>query len=250
MTSETPASATESRDALRFAVEPGRCIGCTACVHLFPALFRMEGDKALAFATTPAGSVPAGRVVHSCPTAAIQPEGAAAAPTPPERLVEVEGWEAEWEKHRDAPEDPAERERRYGRVLHRQSLDGCFVVRLELPRTLPNHMWVYAYGIRRTAPDYGFTLVQVGPKTVSVRGRLLDPRLRLLAGKLNSFPNMLKVDLGFPAPIGAAYFRMDRDDLWVYAVPAEGSDPQARLAALVRRQLGTAAGPRRDGRRT
>jgi ferredoxin len=239
MTSENHTATGPAGDGVEFAVEPSRCIGCTACVCLFPSLFRMDGGTAVAFTRAVAGSAPSGRVVHSCPTAAIHSASAAAVPPKIDRLVEVAGWETEWEKHREEPEDPLERERRYGRVLHSQTVAGCFVVRIELPRTLPNHPLIYTYGVRRRAPEYDCALVQIGPAVVSVRARLLDPRLQRLAGKLNSFPNGLKVDLGFPASVGSAYCRLDRDDMWVYAWPEEAAAPEVQLAALVRQQLGS-----------
>jgi ferredoxin len=237
MSSETSLSPAQSDGSIRFMIEAERCIGCTACTRLFPTLFRMDGDTARAAdAAGTAGTAPAppSRVVQACPTAAIRAEGALPAARL-EQLAEVQGWEAEWARHGDEPEDPAERDRRYGRRLHWERFGDCHAVRIELPRTLPNQLWLYMYGIRRTAPEYHLELVQVGPSIVSVRGRLIDPRLQWLAGKLNSFPNGLKVDLQFPVPVGAAFFRLEQNDVWVYAFPAAVADPQAQLAALLRR---------------
>jgi ferredoxin len=235
-TSEDSDSATAA-PALDFAVERERCNGCVACVNVFPAIFRLEGDKAVIDATSlPASALPS-RILNVCPAGAIH-RTAAAGPAAA-ALEVVPGWETAWERHRRDPEDPLERERRYGRIHDVRRIAGCHVLRIELPRSMPRHELLDMYGIPLGPPEYDCTLQPVGPATISVRARLVDPRLVPLCGKLNSFPLGFKVDYRFPEPIAAAFHRMDLHDLWVYAFPEGAGDPHARLGEVVREHLST-----------
>jgi ferredoxin len=221
---------------LEFSVDGARCIGCIACVNVFPNIFKMDGERASAFAAE-AGAVSASRVLQSCPVGAIQRVAPAQDPQAVTALEIVPGWEKEWEAHRREPEDLLERQRRYGRVFALHEIGGCFVLRIELPRELPRHELFYMHGIPMGPPEYDCTLQHVGPWTISIRAHLLDPRLRFLSGKLNSFPPGLKVDFRFPRPVGEVFHRMDLRDLWVYALPEGTQDPTATLAAAVRDHL-------------
>ena len=197
----------------------------------------MEGERAVACAPAAPGLVPASRVVQSCPVGAIQRAGAVPEAKEVTALEIVPGWEKEWEARRNEPEDLIERQRRYVRLLERREIHGCFVLRIELPRGLPPHELIYMHGIPMSPPEYDCTLQPLGPSTISMRARLVDPRLLFLSGKLNSFPPGFKVDYRFPKPVGAAFHRMDLQDLWVYALPEGTQDPSATLAAVVREQL-------------
>src|SRR5262245_51314778 len=152
---------------LEFTVDRERCIGCIACINVFPRIFKLEDDKAAAYAPAIAGEVAPSRVLHSCPVGAIR-RGGAAAEAKAAELEIVPGWEAAWAAHRDDPEDLLERERRYGRIYDVREIAGCFVLRVELPRSLPNHELFYMYGIPTGAPEYDCTLQPVGPSTISV----------------------------------------------------------------------------------
>ncbi len=58
---------------MRAVVDPDLCIGCEKCVAACPEVFRMEDDKAVAFADpVPAGSEDACRQASDdCPVSAI-----------------------------------------------------------------------------------------------------------------------------------------------------------------------------------
>lgn len=234
-TSAPPPAATDA--PLEFSVDGPRCIGCVACVNVFPNLFRMDGERAVAVAAAKVGEVLASRVLHSCPVGAIHTAVPMPDPQPVTALEVMPGWEKEWEAHRREPEDIVERTRRYGRVFDMREIRGCFVLRIELPRELPQHELFYMHGIPMGPPEYNCTLQPVSPWTISIRAQLLDPRLRFLSGKLNSFPPGIKVDYHFPKPVAAAFHRMDLHDLWVYALPEGTPDPTAMLAAVVREHL-------------
>ena len=236
MTTSAP-SPEAAASRLEFSIERERCIGCVACVNVFPKIFKMDGDRAAVYASVDIGEVPPSRVVNSCPVGAIRRAGAESEAKAAPALEIVPGWEQEWEAHRRDPEDLLERERRYGRVYEMHQIHGCFVLRIELARGLPNHELFYMHGIPMGPPEYDCTIQPVSPWTLSLRARLLEPRLVPLAGKLNSFPLGLKVDYRFPKPIAAAFHRMDLQDLWIYALPEGTGDPHATLAEIVREHL-------------
>ena len=59
---------------MKAKVNPDICIGCTLCVSTCPEVFRMEGDKAVAFVeVVPAKLVECCRkAVDECPVTAIE----------------------------------------------------------------------------------------------------------------------------------------------------------------------------------
>jgi ferredoxin len=212
-------SKTETAVDLEFKVDPVTCIGCVACADLYSHIFKMVGDKAVAYAKAGAGSVRPTKVIKCCPVDAISlvagemDEGEEEIKS----LPAVEGWEAAWAAHRHEPEELIERERRYGRVLHLLPEEKGWRLRIELPRSVPNQPLVYRYGISREAPEYEYTVEQVGPSTLSVRARITDAKLRFVGGKMNSFPNSFKVDYTFREPIGAWYRRLYEGGIEIYA---------------------------------
>lgn len=225
-----------STEPLEFLVDPETCIGCVACADAFGQVFKMVGDKAVAYAKAEAGSVRPTKVIKCCPVDAISlvagemDEGEVEVKS----LPVVEGWETAWAAHRDEAEDLRERERRYGRVIQVVQEEKGWRLRIELPRTIPSHRLVYMYGIERQPPEYEYVVEQVGPRTLSVRAKLTDARLRFLTGKINSFPNSFKVDYNFPEPIGASYRRLYEGGIEIYAFKdgVLDSDVQLRKAML------------------
>jgi ferredoxin len=218
-------------EMLEFFVDKETCIGCVACADAYDEIFKMVGDKAVAYAKSEPGSVRPTKVIKCCPVDAISlvagemDEGE-------EELTSldiVEGWREEWEKHRNEPEELMERERRYGRIVRLRNEEKGFRLRIELPRTVPNHRLVYMYGIDRESPEYEYVVEQIGPRTLSVRARLTDPKLRFLAGKINSFPVSLKVDFPFPDAVGACYRRLYEDGIEIYAFKEGVLDTDAQL---------------------
>ena len=93
------------------------------------------------------------------------------------------------------------------------------------------------YGIRQGPPEYALALLQLAPDLVSVRARLTDPRLRFAAGKVNSFPNSLRTDHRFPAPIATVYRRLDGQRLEVYAFEPGVADTRALRRDTLLRHL-------------
>ncbi|MDD4900098.1 MAG: ferredoxin [Candidatus Omnitrophica bacterium] len=52
---------------MRAVVDPDKCIGCTLCTQICPEIFKMEGDKAVAYLNP----VP-DKLINSCRQAAEQ----------------------------------------------------------------------------------------------------------------------------------------------------------------------------------
>jgi hypothetical protein len=90
------------------------------------------------------------------------------------------------------------------------------------------------HGIAREPPEYDFTLQQVGPGTVSLRAQIAGTALRFIAGKINSFPNSIKVDHHFPAPISACFHRCEDHGIEIYAFAVGVEDPLAALRDAIR----------------
>ena len=221
---------------LEFHVEAEQCIGCTACSDTYPALFAMNGDKAGALAHAVPGPVRPGEVLLCCPVDAISLAGGASSPPaePITSLPVVEGWEAVWNARRGKPEDVAERERRYGRVLHLTPLPDGWRLHVELPRSIPNHPLFTMHGISREPPEYGCSVERLGPRSLSIRAWLQDPQLRFLAGKTNSFPNSFRADYYYPAAIGTIYRRLGAGGIDVYAFKESVEDPSSALRQAIR----------------
>ncbi|HET8633710.1 MAG TPA: patatin-like phospholipase family protein [Gemmatimonadales bacterium] len=60
------------RTAVHLGVNPAVCIGCGLCVERAPALFKMEGGKAVAISPEQTWSPVDGGIVHECPVGAIE----------------------------------------------------------------------------------------------------------------------------------------------------------------------------------
>ena len=59
-------------ELLEFFVDKDACIGCVACAESFPDIFKMVGDKAVAYEKAQAGVVRPSKVLKTCPTDAIK----------------------------------------------------------------------------------------------------------------------------------------------------------------------------------
>jgi len=226
-------------EMLEFFVDKEACIGCVACAEMFPSVFKMIGDKALAYAKAEPGSVKPSKVIKCCPTDAIkfvagEMDAGDAAIT---GLEPVPGWEAVWAEHKNDSEDLVERERRYGRVYQVLKEPKGFILRIELPTRVPNHPTIYMYGIPQEPPEYEYTVDQVAPDVISVRARMTDPKLKFMTGKVNSFPIGFKVDYRFPEPIGALYRRMYVKGIEIYAFKEGVVDTDLHLRTAMTKKV-------------
>ena len=235
MTTATDPSLTPPPGMTRFMVDPEKCIGCEACNNGFPKAFKFDRPKNVAYsdAPVPSAEYKNDEVTGVCPTSAIYVVGAP--PPTPEELAEkerraaehiadlkrrtrtIEGRIAAFKKEAMQhgalvlAEDPAERNRRYGLVYRIEETLESYVVRMELPRRIPDSHVRRKLGLGAEMPDYAIEVRASDPDTIEVKGRLTDPQvLKLAAGcaPAASFPPEFLRPVRFPRPVGSLRFEV------------------------------------------
>jgi hypothetical protein len=98
-----------------------------------------------------------------------------------EGTVAVDGF------HSQEFEDKLERERRYGEVYRLEERKNGYLLTMEVPRRVPPSAQKLAQGIPDEMPDYELDLA-LESGFIVVRGKLLDPNLRKVAGVSPAFP--------------------------------------------------------------
>lgn len=194
-----------------FAVDPAKCIACDACATEFPSIFEMYGVGDERKARARKGhepfvpSVNPRKVVDTCPTEAIGFSGELPPPEEGEavKLVEVEGWEVEWERFLRSgyEEDPAEFDRRYGRDYRFAEVEpGHFELRLQFARVLPPTRDRFRFGLGPAMPRYE-TLTTVVGRRLFFSARVGDAKVRAaLCNRSAAFPDRFTLALDLPAP--------------------------------------------------
>ncbi len=136
---------------------------------------------------------------------------------PPEQRsgrVPVEGFYAgEFEEKR-------ERERRYGEVYTVTEFDRGYHIRFELPRAVPPSGAKEDLGVGDEMPDYDLG-VEVGGSAVTIKGSVVDSRLRAMCGVSSAFPADFKTDVQLGAALGGFRHRY-ADKLLEIAVIKQG----------------------------
>ena len=214
----------------RFMVDPVKCIGCEACSNGFPKAFKFDKGNNLAFteAPVPSAEYTNDEVTGVCPTSAIYVVGAPP-PTPEElaakerqaqehiqaikrraRTIEgrIEAFKQEALRHGAAvlAEDSLERDRRYGLLYRVEETAGDYILRLELPRRVPDSHVRRRLGIGPDMPDYAVSVRRLDDRTLEIHGRLSDPKvLKLASGDspTASFPPQFLRPVRFGRPVGA-----------------------------------------------
>ena len=242
MTTATDPSLTPPPGMTRFMVDPEKCIGCEACNNGFPKAFKFDRPKNVAYtdAPVPAAEYKNDEVTGVCPTSAIYVVGAP--PPTPEELAEKErraaehiadlkrrthtiesriaAFKKEGRKHGDLilAEDAAERNRRYGLVYRIEETPESYVVRMELPRRIPDSHVRRKLGLGTEMPDYEIEVRSLDESTIEVKAKLKDPEvLKLAAGcaPAASFPPEFLRPVRFPRPVGAFRFEVKEKTLTV-----------------------------------
>ena len=98
-------------------------------------------------------------------------------------------------------EEKRERERRYGQVYTVTEFDRGYHISFELPRTVPPSGVKEELVVGDEMPDYELG-VEVGGSSVTVKGSVVDPRLRAICGVSSAFPADFKADVDLGAAIG------------------------------------------------
>jgi ferredoxin len=194
-----------------FDVIPELCIACDACCQDFPEVFYMGDDqKAHAVDDQQATLYNARTVVDVCPTAAITFSGELPPPVLTVELQELPGWEAEWARWRDVPEDRVERDRRYGRDFTVSEEQGHVEIRLQLPTRVPAVRDRFRYGAPDAMPEYkvhvyrdGSTMYatcwvpRLSPSDKADR-KELKAKILALTHTSSSFPGRFTTEWEFP----------------------------------------------------
>jgi len=171
-----------------FSVDKEACIACDACCQEFPEIFFMDSDeKANVVDGQQSDLYNARTVVDVCPTDAIHYSGELPEAEDLGALEEVEGWELEWAKSKNVPEDKVERDRRYGRDYDVTEHEGYVLVEVRLPQLVPAVRDRFRYGLPEVMPEYGAHAYQQG-SSLLVTAWVKEPKMRALAGGSNSFP--------------------------------------------------------------
>jgi ferredoxin len=194
-----------------FEVDPVLCIACDACCDDFPEIFYMGDDeKAHHLDDQQADLYNARSVVDVCPTDAILFSGE----LPPAELTieleEVDGWEAEWARHRGLPENRIERDRRYGLDFDVKEEDGYVAVTLSMPTLVPPVRDRFRFGAPETMPEYKVH-VYLTENRLAITGwvkpaspsdkkdvKLLKAQILALTHTSSSFPGRFTTEIPLP----------------------------------------------------
>ena len=103
--------------------------------------------------------------------------------------------------HRDDPEDPRERDRRFGRAGRMLEEDDHFVVTVSFPWHVPNHPLKYWHGMPHFLPDYAYR-VRLDGGTLRIDARLEDPVTSQLCAHVDDFPGEFSVRFDLPGAVG------------------------------------------------
>ncbi|HLG20173.1 MAG TPA: ferredoxin family protein [Bdellovibrionota bacterium] len=204
----------------QYYIEPATCIDCSACEPVCPVKAIWAGDqvpadqkkfiainadffkgfdksKSTAYTRQKKGEKKEEGEAAGAPAA-----GAAQSAPVEVVLKEVEGWEPRWEAHENEVEDRDEVQKRYGRVRTIFEQSDQYIIRIYLPEKAPNHPFRYKYGLPEEMSTYTVSAVLTG-NSVSVLGKVADPRFAKLCGHANSFPDRFHFDYPFPKKVSS-----------------------------------------------
>lgn len=191
-----------------YKVDKNLCIDCNACYTTYPEVFKQiawEGaTKAEAYAPTVKGKYNPWDVLGVCPTDAIakvgemppKPEKAAGAALPP--LEDMGPWEERWARVKDAKESKWDIMKRYGMAAVISESKNGYVMRMEFPEKTPLHVLKFKMGLPDAMPDYEQNVaLDAASSTLTVAAHMIDPHIRRLCGKINSFPDRFRRSFDF-----------------------------------------------------
>lgn len=111
-------------------------------------------------------------------------------------------------------EEKKERERRYGEVYTLEPHSNGYLLRLEFPRRVPPSAQKEEMGIPDEMPDYDYDLSLEG-RVFTVRGSVLDPAIRKLAGVSPAFPPDFTTRIELPGTVSGFKHRIEDKTLEV-----------------------------------
>ena len=143
-----------------------------------------------------------------------------------QRMVAFDGFRS------DLFEDKRERDRRYGTVYRVSEEVNAFLVRLELPRRMPESSLKQTWEVPDEMPDYACTL-QLTDNVLLIRAGLPDEARRRLSYVSSSFPTDFETRIEFHTPVEGYKHRLRNKVLEIVVNKKAG--PASRLQ-LQRRQ--------------
>lgn len=111
-------------------------------------------------------------------------------------------------------EEKTERERRYGEVYTLSERENGYLLCLEFPRRVPKSAQKEELGIPDEMPDYDYDLSLEGD-TFIVRGHVVDPNIRKLAGVSPAFPPDFTTSIELKNPVSGFKHRVENKTLEV-----------------------------------
>lgn len=125
----------------------------------------------------------------------------------------------------DLYEDKTERDRRYGTVYTVSEELNAYLVRLEMPRRLPNSALKRTWKLPDEMPDYEYSL-SVSDGVLSIRAGVRGEACRRLSYVSSSFPSEFLTRIEFAKPVGRFKHRMRDKVLEIIVFKREGDDLQ------------------------
>jgi hypothetical protein len=125
----------------------------------------------------------------------------------------------------DLFEDKTERDRRYGTVYTVSEELNAYLVRLEMPRWLPNSALKRTWKLPDEMPDYEYSL-SVADGVLSIRASVRGEACRRLSYVSSSFPSEFLTRIEFAKPVARFKHRMRDKVLEVVVFKREGDDLQ------------------------
>jgi hypothetical protein len=138
---------------------------------------------------------------------------------PTERKVAFDGFEGTMH------EDKTERDRRYGTVYTVAEYANAYLVRLEMPRMLPQSSLKRLWNLPDEMPDYDYNIV-LGDSVLSINASVRGETIRRLSYVSSSFPADFATRIEFGKPVTAFKHRMRDKVLEVIVIKGEANQLQ------------------------
>jgi ferredoxin len=138
---------------------------------------------------------------------------------PTERKVGFDGFEGTMH------EDRTERDRRYGTVYRVAEYANAYLVRLEMPRMLPQSSLKRLWNLPDEMPDYDYNLM-LGDAVLSINASVRGETIRRLSYVSPSFPADFATRIEFGKPVTAFKHRMRDKVLEVVVIKGEAAELQ------------------------
>ncbi|MDO8431653.1 MAG: 4Fe-4S dicluster domain-containing protein, partial [Candidatus Binatus sp.] len=139
---------------------------------------------------------------------------------PTNRKVAFDGFESTMH------DDKLERDRRYGTVYKVAEYSNAYLVRLEMPRKLPQSSLKRLWNLPDEMPDYDYT-VALGDSVLAISGSARGEALRKLSYVSSSFPADFSTRIEFGKPVTAFKHRMRAKILEVIVLKGEAGELQS-----------------------